>query len=72
MSVPGTWRRQGAYYRLSGTICTRCGQVAFPPRRACPTCQPAAAQAEECAAYILLPLPCEQEQERALVLRDSR
>lgn len=38
MQVPRQWRLEGAFYRLEGTRCTGCGDIAFPPREVCRAC----------------------------------
>ena len=38
-SIPITWRRIPARYRLEGTICKRCDTGYFPPRSICPKCR---------------------------------
>ncbi len=37
-SVPIMWRLKEQRYRLNGSACPDCGQVAFPPREVCPHC----------------------------------
>jgi len=38
-SVPLYWRLSKSRYTLTGTKCTRCGSVYFPPRSLCPKCR---------------------------------
>ena len=38
-SIPLTWRRIPARYRLEGTVCETCGNGYFPPRSICPKCR---------------------------------
>ena len=37
MDIARQWRLRRQRYRLEGTLCPDCGQVAFAPRPACPT-----------------------------------
>ena len=38
-SVPLFWRLKKSRYNLTGTRCTNCGSVFFPPRNLCPKCR---------------------------------
>lgn len=38
-SVPLFWRLKKARYMLTGTKCTACKNVYFPPRKICPECR---------------------------------
>ena len=35
MEIPRHWRLKAQRYRLEGSICPICGQLAFPPRLVC-------------------------------------
>jgi uncharacterized OB-fold protein len=38
MEIPRHWRLNAQRYRLEGSACPTCGQLAFPPRQVCPQC----------------------------------
>lgn len=38
MEIPRHWRLKAQRYRLEGSVCPTCGQVAFPPRPVSPYC----------------------------------
>ncbi len=38
MEIARHWRLKAQRYRLEGSICPNCGQLAFPPRPICPQC----------------------------------
>jgi uncharacterized OB-fold protein len=38
MDITRHWRLKTQRYRLEGSICPVCGQVTFPPRPVCVTC----------------------------------
>ncbi len=38
MEIARHWRLKEQRYNLTGTVCTKCGEKSFPPRRVCPKC----------------------------------
>ncbi len=38
MEIPRHWRLKEQRYKLTGTVCSQCGEKYFPPRQVCPQC----------------------------------
>ncbi|HOA22501.1 MAG TPA: zinc ribbon domain-containing protein [Aggregatilineales bacterium] len=57
MQIPHHWRLREQRYNLTGTICTRCGKVAFSPRPVCPECSQPVEAAELFATRRTAPRP---------------
>ena len=45
MDIPRAWRLQQQRYRLTGSKCSNCGDLNFPPKPVCPKCRNRAAEA---------------------------
>ncbi len=52
MEIARHWRLKAQRYRLEGSICPNCGQLAFPPRPICLHCsvQPAQVDSDQLLA----------------------
>jgi len=55
MEIPRHWRLKAQRYRLEGSRCPVCGQLAFPPRPVCPHCNSRPAQNAGLELLIFLP-----------------